>query len=59
MKFAHYPIYEPKVMSVHSDLAVLQFCPLIIGLTAEELLAEKITAVAGRPYIKDRDLFHP
>ena len=57
MEFASYPIYESKVMAVYSDFDVLQRRPLISGLTTEELLAEKITAVAGRPYIKGRDLF--
>lgn len=57
MEFARYPVYESKVASVHSDLDVLQFHPLITGLTTEELLAEKITAVGGRPHIKGRDLF--
>ena len=57
IEFARYPIYQPKIMPVRSEVDVLQKHPLITGLSTVELLAEKITAVAGRPYIKGRDLF--
>ena len=57
LEFARYPIYESRVMPVSSNLDILRRRPLVTGLTAEELLAEKITAVAGRVYIKGRDLF--
>jgi len=57
MEFARYPIYESRVLAVHSDLDVLGRRPLVNGLTAAELLAEKVAAVAGRSYIKGRDLF--
>ena len=57
MEFAHYPVYAPQVLAVRSDLDVLQRFPLVYGLSPEELLAEKMAAVAGRPYVKGRDLF--
>lgn len=57
MEFARYPVYESKVMPVQSDLDVLQRRPLVMGLSQNELLAEKIAAVFGRPYLKGRDLF--
>lgn len=57
LEFARYPVYEPKVMPVQSDLDVLQRRPLVTGLSQNELLAEKIAAVTGRPYVKARDLF--
>lgn len=57
IEFARYPIYEPKVLPVHSEFDVFHRRPLINALTPEELLAEKITAIAGRHYIKGRDLF--
>jgi len=57
IEFAKYPVYESKVMPVQSDLDALQRRPLVIGLSQNELLAEKITAVFGRPYLKGRDLF--
>jgi len=57
MEFAHYPTYESQALAVRSDLDLLGRHPLINGLSAKELLAEKVAAVAGRPYIKGRDLF--
>lgn len=57
MEFAGYPVYRRKVMPVNSDLDILQRRPLVMGLTVPELMAEKVTAVAGRPYLKGRDLF--
>lgn len=57
MEFAHYPVYNSKVIPVKSDLDVLQRRPLVFGLTPEELMAEKITAAMGRAYFKGRDLF--
>lgn len=57
LEFALYPTYEPEVLPVQSELDVLQRRPLVTGLSQSELLAEKITAVMGRPYLKGRDLF--
>lgn len=57
LEFAAYPIYHPKVMPIQSALDILSRRPLVTGLTAEELFAEKIAAVAGRHYVKGRDLF--
>jgi len=57
IEFACYPVYHTKIIPVKSDFDVLQRRPLVTGLTLPELLAEKITAVAGRPYVKGRDLF--
>lgn len=56
-EFAAFPIYHPKVYAVRSKLDLLQRIPLVNGLTPEELLAEKISAVIGRPYFKGRDIF--
>jgi len=57
IEFACYPVYHTKIIPVKSDFDLLQRRPLVIGLTLRELVAEKITAVAGRPYVKGRDLF--
>lgn len=57
MEFARYPVYQEKILPVKSDFDVMQRRPLVTGLTLSELLAEKITAAAGRPYIKGRDIF--
>ena len=57
LEFAQFPVYNPEPFVVRSDLDVLQRTPLINGLPPAELLAEKIAAVAGRRYIKGRDLF--
>lgn len=57
LEFAQFPVYTPEPFVVRSDLDMLQRAPLINGLRPDELLAEKITAVAGRRHIKGRDLF--
>jgi len=57
MEFAGYPVYEPQVLVVRSEFDLLGRLPLVQGLSARELLAEKVSAVAGRPYVKGRDLF--
>lgn len=57
IELAGYPVYRPQVMPIRSDLDIMQRRPLVTGLTLEELLAEKITALAGRPYLKGRDFF--
>jgi len=57
IELARYPFYRPKVLPVKSDLDFLQRRSLVTGLSAEELLAEKVGAVLGRPYLKGRDIF--
>lgn len=57
IEFAHYPVYRSQPLPVHSEFQVAQRAPLINGLPPEELLAEKLAAVAGRAYVKGRDLF--
>ena len=39
IEFAGYPVYESKIITVQSDLDVLQRRPLVAGLTVIELLA--------------------
>jgi hypothetical protein len=57
IEFAHFPVYRPVPLVVRSELDVAERSPLVQGLLPEELLAEKLAAVAGRPFTKGRDLF--
>ncbi len=57
MEFASYPVYQVKIIPVKSDFDIMQRRPLVNGLMPHELMAEKITAVVGRPYTKERDIF--
>jgi predicted nucleotidyltransferase component of viral defense system len=57
VEFAGYPVYRMKVIPVKSEFDILHRRPLVNGLIMDELMAEKITAVAGRPYLKERDIF--
>ncbi|MEK7727679.1 MAG: nucleotidyl transferase AbiEii/AbiGii toxin family protein [candidate division KSB1 bacterium] len=57
IEFAHYPVYNSQPLPAHSELQVAQRAPLVNGLPPEELMAEKLAAVAGRAYVKGRDLF--
>jgi len=57
VEFGRYPVYQTRTLTVRSDLDVMQRMPLVTALSSSELLAEKVAAVAGRPYIKGRDLF--
>jgi predicted nucleotidyltransferase component of viral defense system len=57
IELARFPIYRPAVLPVKSELDLLQRRPLVNALDARELLAEKVTAVLGRRYLKGRDLF--
>ncbi|MFO7867098.1 MAG: nucleotidyl transferase AbiEii/AbiGii toxin family protein [Candidatus Aminicenantes bacterium] len=57
MEFGGYPVYRVKVIPVKSDFDIMHRRPLVNGLTPDELMAEKVTAVAGRPYLKERDIF--
>jgi predicted nucleotidyltransferase component of viral defense system len=57
IELARFPIHRPAVLPVRSELDLLQRRPLVNALDAPELLAEKVTAVLGRRYLKGRDLF--
>ena len=57
IEFAQYPVYHRIPLPLRSNFDLLQRLPLVVGLSAGELMAEKITAVAGREYVKGRDLF--
>ncbi len=57
VELAQFPVYKPAPLAVRSELDLLQRAPLVNALQPAELLAEKLTAVLGRPYLKGRDLF--
>lgn len=57
IEFAAFPTYGGAVLPVRSDLDLLRRRPLVNSLQPTELLAEKVAAVLGRPYLKGRDVF--
>ncbi len=57
IEFGRYPVYEPKVYPVASDLDLFNKRTLVMGAAPKELLIEKVIAVISRPYFKGRDLF--
>ncbi|MDZ7394041.1 MAG: nucleotidyl transferase AbiEii/AbiGii toxin family protein [candidate division KSB1 bacterium] len=57
IEFGRYPAYQAEEKVVRSTVDLLGRLPLVRALTPAELLAEKIAAVCGRPYLKGRDLF--
>ena len=57
IEFACFPVYKTKILPVLSELDLLQRRPLVVALTPEELLAEKVAAILGRSYLKSRDIF--
>lgn len=57
IEFGCFPVYRTKVLPVLSEFDFLQRRPLVVALAPEELLAEKVAAIFGRPYLKSRDIF--
>lgn len=57
IKFGSYPVYAKKSLSVKNVNKFLPRQPLVIGAGPDELLADKINALADRPYTKERDFF--
>lgn len=57
IELARFPAYRAEVFPVRSPLDLLERRPLVTALPPSELLAEKVTAVLGRRYVKGRDLF--
>jgi predicted nucleotidyltransferase component of viral defense system len=57
IEFANYPVYLSQPLPVRSEFDVTQRLSLVNGLPPAELMAEKLAAVAGRTYVKGRDLF--
>ena len=57
MEFTTYPIYQIQIMPIRTEYGLPFPLPLINGLGPVELLAERISAIAGRHFIKGRDFF--
>jgi len=58
LEFAPYPAYTSR-MAVLSPPEGMPGLPLVVvrAETAEEIMADKVTAIAGRKYVKGRDVF--
>lgn len=57
LEFAPYPVYQAQAWPTRRAESGLSVLPLVLSESLSELLADKITAFAGRPYIKGRDIF--
>lgn len=57
LEFAGFPVHRPRPFPVTRHDLVFAITPLVMSQDTTELLADKITAFAGRPYVKGRDLF--
>ena len=58
LEFARYPAYTLQVATLKPTLE-LPALPLVVvrAETRKEIMADKIVALAGRPYLKGRDVF--
>lgn len=57
MEFANFPVHQPQPFAVSRPDLELPITPLVMAESLPELLADKISAFAGRPYLKGRDVF--
>ena len=57
LEFACFPVHQPQSYAVKQVEGVWPITPLVMSESLPELLADKVTAFAGRTYIKGRDLF--
>jgi len=57
IEFGSYPVYTKKTLPVKNINKFLPKQPLVISTGPDELLADKINALADRPYTKERDFF--
>jgi len=56
LEFGQYPAYQPNPLPVTRRQPFLEVQPLILSISIEELYLDKINALAGRSYMKERDL---
>ena len=58
VEFGFYPAYTARVASLHIPPG-LPGLPLVLvrAEEPEEIMADKVAAIAGRPYVKGRDIF--
>jgi predicted nucleotidyltransferase component of viral defense system len=58
IEVADVPAYDPRPRSIINPYAQLGASPTLLNVSSEkEILADKIVALAGRPYIKARDIW--
>lgn len=57
LEFAKFAVYQAQNFAVTRPDLALPITPLVVSESLSEILADKITAFAGRKYIKGRDIF--
>lgn len=57
IEFGAYPIYLHRGLPLRIRNSFMPRQPVIISTDIKELLADKINALADRPYVKERDFF--
>lgn len=57
IEFGLYPVYSQKSVPLQVRNKFLPRQPLIMATELKELLADKLNAIADRPYVKERDFF--
>ena len=57
LELGSFPAHDTSLKSVRSPLLPFLPPPMVVACSPRELLADKLNAVAQRPYIKGRDLY--
>ena len=57
LEIGHFPVHHPKVFPLQPTDLALALNPLVSSQALEESYADKINALAQRPFLKGRDLF--
>jgi predicted nucleotidyltransferase component of viral defense system len=57
IEVGRYPAHEARVSPLCREILPFTPRPLVLACTPRELLADKVNALAQRPYLKARDLF--
>lgn len=57
LEFAKFPVYQVQNFAVTRPDLAFPITPLVVSESLTEILADKVTAFAGRKYIKGRDIF--
>lgn len=57
LEFGHYPVYQKRPLAVTLRHPLISLQPITISESIDELLLDKINALAGRQYLKNRDFF--
>ncbi len=57
IEFGLYPVYSQKAVPLGIKNKFLPRQPMVMAEELKELLADKLNAIADRPYVKERDFF--